>query len=63
MRDLPFEQQLAWAETQMPVTRAASERLPGLSRVRLAYAGHLSLNIVPALASFLERGARLFLTT
>ena len=63
MHDLPFDQQLAWAEAQMPVTRAAAERLPALSRVRLAYAGHLSLNIVPALASFLERGARLFLTT
>ena len=63
MRDIPFEQQLAWAETQMPVTRDAAERLPDLSRVRLAYAGHLSLNITAALASFLERGARLFLTT
>ncbi len=34
MRDIPFEQQLAWAETQMPVTRAAAERLPDLSHVR-----------------------------
>ncbi len=63
MEDLPFEQQMAWAEAQMPVTRAVCAQLPDLSEVRLAYSGHLSLNITPALASFLERGARLFLTT
>ena len=63
MQDLPFEQQLAWAEAQMPVTRAVAEQLPDLGPVRLAYAGHLSLNIVPALASLLKRDARLFLTT
>ena len=63
MHDLPFEQQLAWAEVQMPVTRVVGARLPDLSAVRLAYSGHLSLNIVPALASLLDRGGRLFLTT
>ncbi len=63
MHDLPFEQQMAWAEAQMPVTRAVCAQLPDLRDVRLAYSGHLSLNITLALVSFLERGARLFLTT
>ncbi len=47
----------------MPATRAASERLPAMTGVRLVYAGHLTLNITAALAAFLERGAALFLTT
>jgi len=63
MHNLPFERQLAWAEAQMPVTRAVGAQLPDLGGVRLAYSGHLSLNIVPALAALLARGARLFLTT
>lgn len=63
MDDLSFEQRLAWAEAQMPATRAACAALPDLSAMRLAYAGHLTLNITAALAAFLERGAALFLTT
>ncbi len=63
MEDLPFEQQLAWAQAQMTVTRAVCAVLPDMGDVRLAYSGHLSLNIIPALAAFLEHGAQLFLTT
>lgn len=47
----------------MRQTRAACARLGDLSHVRLAYSGHLAINAVPALAGFLERGAKLFLTT
>ena len=47
----------------MPVTRAVGVQLPDLSGVRLAYSGHLSLNIVPALGALPARGAQLFLTT
>lgn len=63
MTSTPFEQRLAWTRIQMPVTRAAGERLPSLASMRLAYSGHLSLNIVPALEAILERGAELFLVT
>lgn len=63
MPEPTFDQLLAWATTQMTVTRAAGEQLGDLSGVRLAFSGHLSHNGVPALASFLERGAELFLTT
>jgi len=54
---------LAWTIDQMRATRAACERLGDLRHVRLAYSGHLSLNIVPALTGILQRGAKLFLTT
>ncbi len=63
MHEAPFEQQLAWTTAQMRQTRTACERLGDLSHVRLAYSGHLAINGVPALAGFLERGAKLFLTT
>ncbi len=63
MRQPAFEQMLAWAGTQMRLTRAACARLGDLGHVRLAYSGHLTANVVPALEGFLERGAALFLVT
>ncbi len=63
MHEATFEQQLAWTSAQMRQTQAACARLGDLSQVRLAYSGHLAINAVPALSGFLERGARLFLTT
>ena len=63
MPEPTFDQLLAWATTQMSVTRAACERLGDLSGVRLACSAHLSHNGVPALAGFMEHGAELFLTT
>ena len=63
MHEATFEQQLAWTASQMRQTRAACARLGDLSHVRLAYSGHLAVNGVPALAGFLERGAKVFLTT
>ncbi len=63
MAEATYDQMRAWVETQMTLTRSACERLGDLSHVRLAYSGHLSPNIVPALAGILGRGAALFLTT
>ena len=47
----------------MPLSRAACGDLPDLHGVRLAYSGHLALNILPGLEGFLRRGAALHLTT
>lgn len=58
-----FDKMHNWIHHNMPVTAAACEGLPDLSHMRLAYSGHISYNVMTALAAFLDRGAQLFLLT
>jgi len=58
-----FDKMHHWIRHNMPVTAAACAALPDLSQVRLAYSGHISYNVMTALAAFLEKGADLFLLT
>jgi adenosylhomocysteinase len=58
-----FDKMHNWIHHNMPVTAAACAALPDLSQVRLAYSGHISYNVMTALAAFLDKGAELFLLT
>lgn len=58
-----FDKMHHWIHHNMPVTAAACAALPDLSHVRLAYSGHISYNVMTALAAFLDKGAQLFLLT
>src|SRR5689334_22614497 len=58
-----FEQELQWTRTHMPISARALGKMQDLKGVRLACSIHLDIKMIVALEGFIEKGAKVFLTT
>lgn len=60
---MSLEQDRLWILRHMPAARAAVERLPDLSGVRIACSMHLDAKMIPFVEGLLDHGAAVYLAT